>query len=130
MNIPESLRYTADHEWARRDGGDVVVGITDYAQSQMGDVVHVDHPTVGSNVSAGDPVGEIESTKSVSEVYAPISGTVVAINGDVDGEPELVNTDPYGRGWLFSIRPLDTGAIESLLDPAAYAAILDSADAG
>jgi glycine cleavage system H protein len=130
MNIPESLRYTADHEWARPDGDVVVVGITDHAQSQMGDVVHIEHPAVGSGVVAGDPVGEIESVKSVSEVYAPVSGTIAAINGAVDTEPELLNSDPYGEGWLISIRPTDPTAIESLLDASAYLAIVESAEAG
>ena len=98
--VPDDLSYTSEHEWARRDGRRVVVGITDYAQDQLGDVVYVSLPEVGSEVAAGEPMGEVESTKSVSDVYSPVSGTVVERNDSLDGNPERVNEDPYGDGWL------------------------------
>ena len=118
--IPDELRYTDAHEWVR-DGADGVlrVGITDYAQAQLGDVVFVDLPAVGDMVTAGSPCGEVESTKSVSEIYAPVSGEVVAVNGALEGSPELVNSGPYGDGWMFEVRAAGAPA-EGLLDAAAY----------
>lgn len=121
MNVPEDLQYTSDHEWVRTEGGQVRVGITDFAQDALGDVVYVGLPTVGDAVTAGQACGEVESTKSVSEIYAPVSGTVVAVNGTVADSPETVNGDPYGEGWMFVIE-VDGGAPEGLLDAAAYAA--------
>jgi glycine cleavage system H protein len=121
--IPEELRYTAEHEWVRTvDGGRVRVGITDYAQDALGDVVFVSLPEVGSAVTAGEPCGEVESTKSVSELYAPVSGEVVARNDGLDGRPDLVNQDPYGEGWLVEIAVADASAVDGLLDAKAYAA--------
>jgi glycine cleavage system H protein len=120
---PDDLLYTAEHEWVRQPGeheGSVRVGITDYAQDQLGDIVYVQLPEVGSTVSAGDAVGELESTKSVSDVFAPVGGEVVAANEALDATPELVNSDPYGAGWLFEIVPSDTAALDDLLDAAAY----------
>ena len=108
-DLPEDLRYTREHEWAREEGGRVVVGITDFAQDQLGDVVFVDLPQPGTEVRAGEPFGEVESTKSVSDVFSPVSGTVVAANADVEESPDLVNTDPYGRGWLIAVEPSDEG---------------------
>ena len=127
--IPEDLRYTDAHEWVREgDDGVVRVGITDYAQAQLGDVVYVDLPAVGDAVTAGTPCGEIESTKSVSEVYAPVSGEVVAVNGALEGSPELVNTGPYDDGWMFEVRPdgAQGDALGALLDAAAYRGLTDS----
>jgi glycine cleavage system H protein len=115
---PEDLKYTSEHEWVRAQGGDagaVRVGITHYAQDALGDIVYVQLPEVGEDVEAGSAVGELESTKSVSDVYAPVSGTVVARNDTLDQTPELVNSDPYGDGWLLEIRPTDSGAVEGLM---------------
>jgi glycine cleavage system H protein len=124
-DIPADLHYTAEHEWVRRSGDDVVrVGITDFAQSALGDVVFVQLPDVGTEITAGETFGEVESTKSVSDLYAPVSGTVSAVNGDLEGTPELVNSDPYGGGWLVDVQVSDTAALESgmssLLDAEAY----------
>jgi glycine cleavage system H protein len=124
-DIPSDLHYTAEHEWVRRSGGDTVrVGITDFAQSALGDVVFVQLPDVGSQVTAGESFGEVESTKSVSDLFAPVSGTVSAVNGDLDGSPQLVNSDPYGSGWLVDVQVSDAAELESaisaLLDPEAY----------
>ncbi len=125
LTYPEDLRYTVDHEWVRADGGSATVGITDYAQSALGDVVFVDLPEVGAEVTAGEACGEVESTKSVSDLVAPVSGTVTAVNGDLDGSPELVNSDPYGGGWLYKVALAETGSAEEFLDVAAYTAQLD-----
>jgi glycine cleavage system H protein len=122
---PEDLRYTKEHEWVRADGETVRVGITDFAQDALGDIVFVTLPGVGDQVSAGQPCGEVESTKSVSDVYAPVSGTVVARNEGLDAAPETVNSDPYGDGWLMDIRPEDPASVGSLLDAAAYQRGLD-----
>ncbi|OBF61634.1 glycine cleavage system protein H [Mycobacterium sp. 852002-51971_SCH5477799-a] len=124
-DIPPDLRYTAEHEWVRRSGDDTVrVGVTDFAQSALGDVVFVQLPDVGSEVTAGESFGEVESTKSVSDLYAPVSGTVSAVNTDLDGSPQLVNSDPYGAGWLLDVQVSEVGelesAIASLLDAEAY----------
>ncbi len=120
---PEDLKYTAELEWVRTPGeteGSVRVGITDYAQDALGDIVYVQLPEAGSTVTAGDPIGELESTKSVSDIYAPMSGEVVAVNEALQATPELVNSDPYGDGWLFEVR-VDVGAAASeLMDAAAY----------
>ena len=120
MQVPEDLRYTSDHEWARA-GDTVRVGITDYAQDALGDVVFVQLPDVGAHVDAGAVLGEVESTKSVSEIYAPLAGEVVAVNSELTDGPELLNSDPYGRGWICEIRPDDSGAFGGLLDAAGYA---------
>ncbi len=120
MKTPEDLRYSRDHEWARRTGDAVRVGITDYAQDALGDVVYVDLPTVGSVFAAGDVIGEVESTKSVSEVYAPVSGTVSAVNEALRATPETLNADPYGDGWLCDITGVDDQSFEALLDADGY----------
>jgi glycine cleavage system H protein len=120
---PEDLKYTAEHEWVRSPGdaeGSVRVGITDYAQDALGDIVFASLPEVGAEIEAGSAVGELESTKSVSDLYAPVSGTVVAKNDALDGTPELVNSDPYGEGWLFEVVPTDGSAVDGLMDAAAY----------
>jgi glycine cleavage system H protein len=124
-DIPADLHYTAEHEWVRRSGDDTVrVGITDFAQSALGDVVFVQLPDVGSEVTAGESFGEVESTKSVSDLFAPVSGTVSAINGDLEASPQLVNSDPYGSGWLLDVRVSDAAELESaistLLDAETY----------
>lgn len=126
---PEDLKYTAEHEWVRSPGeseGSVRVGITDYAQDALGDIVYVSLPEPGAKVSAGQPCGELESTKSVSDVYAPIDGEVVARNDALDGTPELVNSEPYAGGWLFEIKPDDPSAVDALMDAAAYSASTDA----
>ncbi len=123
-DIPAELRYTAEHEWVRRTGDDTVrVGITDFAQSSLGDVVYVQLPAVGTDVKAGETFGEVESTKSVSDLYAPVSATVVGVNTELEGNPQLVNSDPYGQGWLLELSA-DSDTLEqglaALLDPDAY----------
>ncbi len=120
---PDDLLYTREHEWLRRPGeheGSVRVGITDYAQEALGDIVYVQLPEVGETIEAGGTCGELESTKSVSDVYAPVSGEVVARNESLDATPELVNSDPYGGGWLFEVVPSSEGQLDGLLDAAAY----------
>ena len=121
--FPDDLKYTAEHEWVRTPGesaGSVRVGITDYAQDALGDIVYVQLPEVGETVTAGDAVGELESTKSVSDVYSPVTGKVVARNESLDATPELVNTDPYGDGWLFEVVVDESGTPVEMLDAAAY----------
>ena len=123
--IPADLHYTAEHEWVRRSGEDTVrIGITDFAQSALGDVVFVQLPDVGSEVTAGESFGEVESTKSVSDLYAPVSGKVLAVNSELEGSPQQVNSDPYGAGWLLDVQVSDVAALESaiadLLDAEAY----------
>lgn len=118
---PEDLKYTEEHEWLSvTEGSTVRVGITAYAQDQLGDVVFVELPKVGATVSAGSPLGEVESTKSVSEIFAPVSGTVVAVNNALDDTPELINSDPYGEGWIVEINAEDVSALDELMDAAAY----------
>jgi glycine cleavage system H protein len=120
---PDDLKYTAEHEWVRTPGesaGSVRVGITDYAQDALGDIVYVQLPDVGESVTAGAAIGELESTKSVSDVYSPVTGDVVARNDSLDATPELVNTDPYGAGWLFEVAVAEGAATAELLDAAAY----------
>jgi glycine cleavage system H protein len=124
-DIPPDLHYTAEHEWVRRSGGDTVrIGITDFAQSALGDVVFVQLPDLGAEVTAGESFGEVESTKSVSDLYAPVSGKVSAVNSDLEGSPQLVNSEPYGAGWLLDVQASDVAALESalaeLLDAEAY----------
>jgi len=125
MNIPGQLRYSSDHEWASRDAGSVKVGITDYAQDALGDVVFVELPTVGVVVRAGETIGEVESTKSVSELYAPVSGTVTAVNETLCENPALLNDDPYGEGWICTIEVTDDAEYEALLDDASYRTMID-----
>ncbi len=121
MEFPEDLRYTKEHEWVREEGGDRVrVGITDYAQDALGDVVYVDVPEVGTTVTANQPFSEVESTKSVSDVYAPMSGTVIERNPLLEERPELVNEQPYGDGWIVVLEVSDPAAVGSLLDAAGY----------
>jgi glycine cleavage system H protein len=120
MEYPEDLRYTEQHEWARAEDHGVRVGITDFAQDALGDVVYVDVPETGTEVQAGEPFGEVESTKSVSDVYAPISGTVIDRNPMLGDSPQLVNESPYGEGWMILIEPADGESVDGLMDAAAY----------
>jgi glycine cleavage system H protein len=124
--IPADLRYTAEHEWVRDQGDGVVrVGITAYAAEALGDVVFISLPAVGATVGAGEACGEVESTKSVSDLYAPADGEIVAVNDALDSTPESVNTDPYGEGWMYDLRLADQSATEGMLDAEGYSAILD-----
>ncbi|HYI60766.1 MAG TPA: glycine cleavage system protein GcvH [Acidimicrobiales bacterium] len=125
MNVPEDLRYTKDHEWVRTDGTRLRIGITDYAQDALGDVVFVQVPEVGVAVASGDTVSEVESTKSVSEIYAPLAGTVVEANADLADTPERLNEDPYGEGWICVIEVDDGAPTDALLDPAAYRSLIE-----
>lgn len=123
---PEDLKYTAEHEWVRLADGVVRLGITDYAQEQLGDIVYVHLPDVGTSVQAGEPMGELESTKSVSDLFAPITGELVAHNKELDAAPELCNSDPYGDGWIAEIRPNDPSDVDGLLTAADYDATVTS----
>jgi glycine cleavage system H protein len=120
MNVPDDLRYTADHEWARMEDGRVRIGITDYAQDALGDVVFVELPAPGTAVAAGGSFSEVESTKSVSDIYAPLAGTVVEVNTDLTAAPQRLNEDPYGEGWICVIEATDPAEFDGLLDAAAY----------
>jgi glycine cleavage system H protein len=121
----DAMRFTRDHEWVRPDGGEWVVGITDYAQDSLGDVVFVDLPETGRQAAAGEAVAEVESTKTVASVMAPAAGEVTAVNPDLGDRPESVNTDPYGAGWFFRLRPADPAALETLMDEGAYQAYVE-----
>ncbi len=126
---PEDLKYTSEHEWVRSPGetdGSVRIGITHYAQDALGDIVYVSLPDVGADIETGAAVGELESTKSVSDLYAPMGGKVVARNDTLDATPELVNSDPYGEGWLFEVVPADSASVDGLMDAATYQASLES----
>ncbi len=118
--IPDDLRYTSDHEWVAPGTAPVKVGITHFAQDALGDIVYVQLPDAGTAVTAGDSMGEVESTKSVSEIYAPVNGTIAARNDKLDDQPELINSDPYGDGWLVTIEPADASDLEALLDANGY----------
>ncbi len=120
MNIPEDLRYSPEHEWVRVEGARVRIGITDYAQDALGDIVFVDLPTVGSEVETGGQLGEVESTKSVSEIYAPIAGTITAVNDALSDAPERMNQDPYGEGWICELEVASGADTGALLDATAY----------
>jgi glycine cleavage system H protein len=124
-DVPDDLRYTAEHEWARvTEGNTIRIGITDYAQASLGDIVFVSVHELSAEVASGDTFGEVESTKSVSDLYAPVAGSVVARNEALDSNPELVNSDPYGAGWIAEISVMDTAVVNELLDPAAYRAAI------
>ena len=122
---PADRKYSEEHEWAKADGQRVTVGITEYAQEALGDVVYVDLPADGTRVGRGEPFGEVESTKSVSDLYAPLAGTVVARNDELETRPELVNSDPYGEGWMVVIEAEDTSALDELMDADAYADLVE-----
>jgi glycine cleavage system H protein len=125
MQIPDDLRYSSDHEWVRVEDGKARVGITDYAQDALGDVVFVDLPEVGSSAAAGASISEVESTKSVSDIYAPVTGTIVEVNAELGDAPERLNEDPYGEGWIFTIELQDPSEVDGLLDAAAYRALVE-----
>lgn len=124
MIVPEDRRYTDQHEWALPMGGPVRIGITDYAQEALGDVVFVDLPAAGRRVTAGETIAEVESTKSVAEIYAPCTGTITAVNTALAGAPERINSDPYGEGWFVDLTPDDPAALDGLLDAAGYRALI------
>ena len=124
MNVPENLRYTTSHEWVLAEGETVTIGITDHAQAELTDVVFVELPEVGRSVEAGDPTAVVESVKAASDIYAPGAGVVVAGNPALEGEPGLINSDPYGAGWIFRLRVSDPAALAGLLDAAAYQALI------
>ena len=131
MDYPEELRYTKEHEWAVAEGdGTVRAGITDFAQDALGDVVYVDLPEEGAEVRAGEPFGEVESTKSVSDLFSPVTGGVVGRNAALAETPELVNRDPYGEGWMVVIEPSEPGQLDGLMDAAAYRRMVEEADQG
>ena len=125
MDIPPDLRYSTDHEWARVEEGRVRIGITDYAQDALGDVVFVEVPEVGTKVERGASFSEVESTKSVSEIYAPVSGLIAEINADLADSPERLNDDPYGEGWICIIEPTDPAQLDELLDAEGYRALIE-----
>ncbi|MGE3621520.1 MAG: glycine cleavage system protein GcvH [Acidimicrobiia bacterium] len=125
MNIPDDLRYSTDHEWVRVEGGKVRVGITDYAQDALGDVVFVDLPEIGTAADRGASVCEVESTKSVSDVYLPLAGTVTEVNAELADAPERLNEDPYGDAWLFVVEPVDLAQVEELLDADGYRKLIE-----
>lgn len=125
MNVPDDLRYSTDHEWVRVDGNTIRIGITDYAQDALGDVVFVQVPDVGSEVASGAGISEVESTKSVSDIYAPVAGTIVEVNADLDASPEQLNADPYGDGWICTIEVADPAALDALLDADAYRKLIE-----
>jgi|SRR5689334_12914140 len=126
---PEGLRYTKDHEWAKKDGELLVVGITHYAQDQLGDVVFVELPSPGKTVEAGQSFGVIEAVKTVSDLYAPVAGEIVEVNGELQGQPALVNSAPYEAGWMVKIRPANPADVDHLLDATAYKAMLEASHA-
>lgn len=125
MNFPENLRYTKDHEWISLDGDTATVGITEFAQSELGDIVFVDISTVGQDVAADDVFGSVEAVKTVSDLFLPVAGNVLEVNAALDGSPELVNTDPYGEGWMVKVKVANPADVEALMDAAAYKALVD-----
>lgn len=130
MNIPPELRYSTDHEWVRVDGDAVTIGITEFAQDALGDVVFVEMPDVGASVAAGATFSEVESTKSVSDIYAPVTGSISAINDTLDSQPELLNSDPYGDGWICRIQMSDPAELDGLMDADSYRALTEGSDGG
>ncbi|MGH9081071.1 MAG: glycine cleavage system protein GcvH [Acidimicrobiales bacterium] len=126
MDVPEDLRYSTDHEWARAEGDRIRVGITDYAQDALGDVVFIDLPALGAQMEVGGLLGEVESTKSVSEIYAPVTGEVVAVNTALADTPETLNRDPYGEGWICELIASDPAEVGALLDSNGYRQLIDS----
>lgn len=124
MNFPENIKYTSEHEWIRVKGDEAYVGITDYAQSELGEIVFIDVPTIGETVAQGEVFGSIEAVKTVSDLNMPVTGEVLEINEELDAAPELVNNDPYGKGWIIKIRVKDAAELDNLMDAAAYEASL------
>jgi glycine cleavage system H protein len=128
MEFPEDLKYTREHEWARKKGANVVIGITEFAQDQLGDVVFVELPSVGDPVKKGESFGVVESTKAVSELFAPLSGKVVEVNDPLTDAPETINEDPYEEGWMITIQPSDPAELDQLMDAKAYKAFVEEQD--
>ena len=124
MNFPDNIRYTSEHEWIRVEGDEAFVGITDYAQSELGEIVFIDVPTIGETVAQGEVFGSVEAVKTVSDLNMPVSGEVLEVNGSLDAQPELVNNDPYGEGWIIRIAIKDAAELDSLMDAKAYEASL------
>ena len=124
MNIPENLKYTNEHEWIRVEGNVAYVGITDYAQSELGEIVFVEIETEGENIAAGNTFGSVEAVKTVSDLFMPVSGEVLEVNPALEAQPELVNSDPYGEGWMIKVAVADAAELDNLLDAAAYAALI------
>ena len=124
MNIPENLKYTNEHEWIRVEGDVAYVGITDYAQSELGEIVFVEIETEGENIAAGNTFGSVEAVKTVSDLFMPVSGEVIEVNPALEAQPELVNSDPYGEGWMIKVAVADAAELDNLLDAAAYAALI------
>jgi len=124
MEFPSNLRYTKDHEWIRLDGDIATIGITDFAQGELGDIVFVDIPTEGETLAAEEVFGSVEAVKTVSDLYLPVAGEIVEVNADIDGQPDLVNTDPYGAGWMVRIKVASATEVEALLDVDAYRALV------
>jgi glycine cleavage system H protein len=120
MNFPENLRYTKDHEWIRTEGDEAIVGITDFAQHELGDIVYVEIETVGQQLKSGDVFGTVEAVKTVSDLYLPIDGTIIEVNPKLNANPDLVNTDPYGDGWMVKMKLTNTGDVDALMDAAGY----------
>lgn len=125
MDLPNHLRYSKEHEWVKADGGKAVIGITDFAQSELGDIVFVELPEVGAELQLGEPFGSVESVKTVSELYAPVNGKVVAVNGELEESPEEVNDDPYGAGWMIEVELTDESEVENLLTADQYEEVID-----
>ena len=126
MNFPESLRYTKDHEWIRIEGGEAIIGITDFAQRELGDIVYVEVETVGQELKAGEVFGTVEAVKTVSDLYLPLSGSITEVNPNLNAQPELVNTDPYGEGWMVRMKITDPAEADSLMSAGAYEALVGS----
>jgi len=124
MNVPQNLRYNTSHEWVLLEGDIATVGISDHAQEELTDVVFVELPPVGKSVDVGDPTAVVESVKAASDIYAPVSGEVVEVNDAVEADPSLVNTDPYGKGWIFKLKVKDAAQVEALMDAAGYEAMI------
>ena len=124
MNIPENLKYTNDHEWIRAEDGIAVIGITEYAQGELGDVVFVELPQVGDTTKQSEPCANIEAVKAVSDLYAPVSGEVTEVNGDLEGDPQIINKDPYGDGWILKVKMSDTSELDKLVSPEDYKSLI------
>ena len=125
MNTPEHLLYTKEHEWANFKDNEVIIGITDYAQSQLGDIIFIEFPEIGDQVNAGDSFGEVEAVKTVSELYAPVTGTILEVNENLEDSADLVNSDPYGDGWLIKIKPTNLNEKDDLMKSAAYKELIE-----
>ena len=124
MNFPESLRYTKDHEWIRMEGDVAVIGITDFAQHELGDIVYVEIESVGKELNSGEVFGTVEAVKTVSDLYLPVNGSVMEVNPKLNSNPELVNSDPYGEGWMVKMKVANQGDVDALMDAAAYQALV------